>query len=319
MTDTRRPLVAAAALAAVYLVWGSTYLAIAVAVRALPPFLMLSIRFLLAGGALYLWSVRRAGRRPTLREWRSALIVGGLLLFVDNGAVAWAEHRHLHTGLAALLTATIPVWLVGLDAVVSRRRLGVQTLGGIALGLLGVGLLVGPSTASLDVPAVVAILLGTVSWAAGSLYARSAPLPERTDLSTAMQMLCGGLLLGVTGAFTETHQVHPGHFTPSALAAVAYLAVFGSLVAFTAYGWLLKNLSTKVVATHAYVNPVVAVLLGWLVLGEAITPVTVLAGAFVVASVCLLGVEPKRVTRPVLRLVRTAPAVARQQFLRLAA
>jgi drug/metabolite transporter (DMT)-like permease len=316
MADTRRPVLAVAALAAVYLVWGSTYLAVAVAVRALPPLLMLSLRYLLAGGALYAWAVHRGGRRPTLREWKAAFVAGGLLLFVDTGAVAWAEHRHLHTGLAALLTATIPVWFVGIDAAVTRRPLGLKTIAGVGIGLLGVALLVGPSTAWLDVAAVAAVLVGAVSWAGGSLYARSAPLPARSDLSSAMQMLCAALLLGIAGVATEPHHLHP---SAASLGALAYLVVAGSLLAFTAYGWLLQNVPARIVATHAYVNPVVAVLLGWLALGERITPTTLAAGALVVVSVVLLGVEPKRMTRPVLRLVRSAPIVARDQFARLAA
>ncbi len=318
----RPPVTAAAALAAVYLIWGSTYLAIAVAVRDLPPLLMLSFRFLIAGGALYAWSIRRGDRegdRPRLRHWRSALVVGGLLLFVDSGAVAWAEQR-IDTGLAALLTATIPLWLVGMDGIVTGKRLGAGAVAGMAVGLLGVALLVGPSASGLDLPGVAAVLGGTVAWAGGSLYARSAPLPRRRNVAAGMEMLAASVLLGITGVATgELGRVHPTHVSIAALAAIGYLVVFGSLVAYRAYGWLLLNVPTKVASTHAYVNPVIAVLLGSVFLGEPITAVTVLAGALVVLSVVLLIGLPKRERPPAIpsSIRLTTPALA--DFSRLAA
>jgi drug/metabolite transporter (DMT)-like permease len=317
MSLRRRPLVAAAAaLAAVYLIWGSTYLGIAVAVRSLPPLLMLSLRFLVAGGALYAWSARR-GTRPTVRQWRAAFVVGGLLLFVDTGAVAWAEQRHLDTGLTALLCSTVPLWLVGIDAGVSRKRLGGGTVAGIAVGLLGVALLVGPSASRLDLPAVAAVLGGVVAWAAGSIYARTAPLPERHELASGMEMIVAGLLLALASLVAgEPFRVHA--VSASSLAAVAYLIVFGSLIGYTAYGWLIRNIPTKIVSTHAYVNPVVAVFLGWLFLGEPITGTMVLAGALVVVSVVLLVGLPKR-EKPVPRVVRLPVRRPRPESSRVAA
>lgn len=318
----RRPLLAAAvALAAVYVIWGSTYLAIAVAVDSLPPLLMLSLRFLLAGGVLYAWSVRRGDRggdRPRLRQWRAAFVVGGLLLFVDTGAVAWAEQRHLDTGLTALLTATVPLWLVGLDAGLSGKRLSGGTVAGIAAGLLGVALLVGPSASGLDLVAVAAVLGGAVAWASGSLYARRAALPARRSLAAGMEMLAAGILLGFAGiARGEAAQFQPP--SAGALAAFAYLVVFGSLVAYTTYGWLLARVPTKIVATHGYVNPVVAVALGCLLLGEPLTATTVAAGALVVVSVVLLVGLPKRERpAPIPNTVRL-PVAPRSAFSRLAA
>jgi len=315
----RRPLVAAAvALAAVYVIWGSTYLAIAVAVESLPPLLLLSLRFLLAGGALYAWSVRR-GERPGPRQWRAAVVVGGLLLFVDTGAVAWALQRNLDTSLVALLCATVPLWMVGLDAGLSGRRLSRATVAGIGVGLLGVALLVGPSAAGLDLVAVAAVLGGAIAWAAGSLYARRASLHLRRDLSAGMEMLAAGVLLGVAAAVTgEGSDVHVP--SAAAIAAIAYLVVFGSLVAYTAYGWLLAHVPTKVVATHGYVNPVVAVALGCLLLGEPLTATTFAAGALVVLSVVLIVGLPKRERRlePIPSTVRL-PVPARSAFSRLAA
>jgi drug/metabolite transporter (DMT)-like permease len=317
----RRPLVAAAAaLGAVYLIWGSTYLGIAVAVRSLPPLMMLSLRFLVAGGALYWWSLRRGEARPSRRQWRSAFIVGGLLLFVDTGAVAWAEQRGLDTGLAALLCATIPLWLVGLDGAVSGKRLGRRTILGMAVGLTGVALLVGPSASGLDLPAVAAVLVGVLAWAGGSIYARTAPLPGRLELASGMEMIAGGLLLGVASLVKgEPFQVHA--VPASAVLAVAYLTVFGSLVAYTSYGWLIRTIPTKIVSTHAYVNPIVAVFLGWLVLGEPITGTVVAAGALILLSVVLLVGRRRRVRprpEPVAQ-VATLPIVRHPEAARIAA
>jgi drug/metabolite transporter (DMT)-like permease len=288
----RRPLVgAAAALGAVYVIWGSTYLAIAVAVRDLPPLLMLSLRFTIAGGILYAWSSRGA-RRPTRANWRAAFVVGGLLLVVDTGAVAWAEQR-LDTGLTALLCATVPLWLVGIDGVRSGTPFGRSRLAGLAIGLLGVAILVGPSASHLDLTAVLVVVLGTLAWAGGTIYARSAPLHERTEVAAGMEMLAAGLMLGVAGAAGgELRQV--GSVSPASLGALAFLIVFGSIVAYTAYAWLLRNVRTHVVATHAYVNPAVAVLLGCVFLGEPLSAATVLAALLVVVSVVLLIGIPRR-------------------------
>jgi drug/metabolite transporter (DMT)-like permease len=324
MSSLRRPGAAAViALAAVYVIWGSTYLGVAVAVRSIPPLLMLSLRFLVAGVILDAWSVRRGDRtgdRPGLRQWRAATIVGGLLLFVDTGLVAWAVQRGLDTGLAALLCATIPLWLVGIDGIVTGTRLSPGKVTGMGIGLIGVAVLVGPSAKHLDLPAVLAVLLGTIAWAGGTIYARSAPLPARPNVGAGMEMIAAGVLLAIAGAATgELGNVHPTHVAPAALGAILYLVVFGSLLAYTAYSWLLRNVSTTVVSTHAYVNPVVAVALGAAVLGEPVSGTTIVAGVLVVLSVVLIIGLPKRKRRePVPRPVGLAtPALA--DFSRLAA
>jgi drug/metabolite transporter (DMT)-like permease len=209
--------------------------------------------------------------------------------------------------------------MVGLDAGLSGCRLSRATVAGIAIGLLGVALLVGPSAAGLDLVAVAAVLGGAIAWAAGSLYARRAPLPRRRDLSAGMEMLAAGILLGiaavVTGEASEMHVPSVG-----ALAAIAYLVVFGSLLAYTAYGWLLAHVPTKVVATHGYVNPVVAVALGCLLLGEPLTATTLVAGALVLLSVVLIVGLPKRERplEPIPSAIRL-PVPARSAFSRLAA
>jgi drug/metabolite transporter (DMT)-like permease len=281
----------AIALGIVYVVWGSTYLGIAVAERTLPPLLMLAARFALAGGLLYAWSAWRgevALARPGRREWTAAAIVGGLLLFVDTGGVAWAEQR-VASGFTALLIATVPLFTAILDRTFFGVRLSFGAVAGIATGLLGVALLVGQST-HID-PVGAAVILGAgLAWAAGSAYARVAPLPTAPFLSASMQMLCGAVLLAVAGAaMGEVGRVHPAAISAGSLAAFGFLVVFGSLVAFTAYGWLLKSSAPSVVvSTYAYVNPGVAVLLGWLFAGEAVSGRELAAGAVILASVGML-------------------------------
>jgi drug/metabolite transporter (DMT)-like permease len=281
----------AVALGIVYVVWGSTYLAIAVADRTLPPLLMLAFRFGLAGGLLYGWSAWRgdvASARPGRKEWTAAAIVGGLLLFVDTGGIAWAEQR-VASGLTALLVATVPLFTALLDRTFFGIRLSLGALAGIATGLFGVVLLVGQS-AHVD-PIGAAVILGAaLAWAAGSAYARVAPLPKPPFLSAAMQMLCAAAFLAVAGAaMGEIGGVHPAAISASSAAAFGFLVVFGSIVAFTAYGWLLRSHASSVlVSTYAYVNPAVAVLLGWAFAGEAVGGRELAAGAVIVASVGML-------------------------------
>jgi drug/metabolite transporter (DMT)-like permease len=292
----------AAALGIVYVVWGSTYLAIAVADRTLPPFLMLSVRFLIAGALLYWWSARRgevAAERPGRRQWRAAAIVGGLLLVVDTGGVAWAELR-VSSGIAALIIASVPLFMALLDRAFFGVRLPLGSVAGLFVGLLGVGLLVGAS-GHIDVAGMVVLLGASFAWAAGSTYARVAALPKRPFLSAGMQMLCAGMMLAVVGiARGELGQVHLSAISNASLAAVLFLIVFGSLVAFTAYGWLLKNASTRLLSTYAYVNPAVAVLLGWAFVGEKVGGREIAAGLVILSSVALIAFarEPREQPEP---------------------
>jgi drug/metabolite transporter (DMT)-like permease len=229
-----------------------------------------------------------------LREWSAAAIVGGALLLVGNGGVAWAETR-LDSGLAALIVAIIPLWVAVLDRVIFGRRLSLWAIVGLVVGFAGVALLVRPG-GGVDVLAGLTLLGTTGAWAAGSLYARGAPLPQSPLLAAAMQMLCASVLLAVAGvAFGEPRQVHADAFSAKPVAAWFYLVLVGSLVAFSAYAWLLKNVKIGVVSTYAFVNPVVAVGLGSLFLGERITGTTLLAGASIVVAVILIvtGREPR--------------------------
>jgi drug/metabolite transporter (DMT)-like permease len=296
------------AFAAVYLVWGSTYLAIKIAIESLPPFWMAASRFLIAGALLYVWARRRGEARPTRVHWRSALIVGGLLLMGGNGGVVYAEQR-VPSGLAALLVATAPLWMVMLDgAGRGWRRPPVQVLLGVGLGLAGVALLVGPGRFAgghgIDPLGAGVLLFAELCWAAGSLYSRRAPLPASPLLGTAMEMLAGGACLLVAGLLAgEWQRLDLAAATPRSLLAVAYLVVFGSLVAFTAYVWLLRVSTPALVATHAYVNPVVAVFLGWAFAAEPVTGRTMLAAAVIVGAVMLIvtyraGPQPVAVEQP---------------------
>jgi drug/metabolite transporter (DMT)-like permease len=284
-----------AALGTVYVVWGSTYLGIMVGIRTMPPLLMSSARFLLAGAVLFLWGVRRGGR-PDPRGWVAAAIVGAALLLIGNGGVAWAETR-VDSGVAALVVAVVPIWIALLEWTVLRRRPRLQTVAGLVLGLTGVAVLVGPGGA-VDAVGGITIVLASLAWAAGSLYAQRAPLPSDHLLAAGMQMLAGGMLLGIAGAFAgEASQVQIPSW--ASVTAFAYLAVVGSLIAFTAYGWLLRNASAMLVATYAYVNPVVAVGLGAVVLSERLTPAMLLAGGTIVVAVFLIVTTRPRGARVV--------------------
>jgi drug/metabolite transporter (DMT)-like permease len=281
----------AAALGIVYVVWGSTYLAIAVADRSLPPLLMLALRFGLAGALLYGWSWWRgdlAEARPGRREWTAAAIVGGLLLFVETGGVAWAEQR-VSSGLTALLVATVPLFAALIDRTFFGIKLSVGAVAGIATGLLGVALLAGPS-ANIDPLGAIVILGGAFAWAAGSAYARVASLPSAPFLSASMQMLAAAAMLSVGATATgELGRVHPAAISSASVGAFAFLVVFGSIVTFTAYGWLLRSgAPSMLVSTYAYVNPAVAVFLGWLLAGEHVGGRELGAGAVVLASVGML-------------------------------
>jgi drug/metabolite transporter (DMT)-like permease len=282
----RSPAAVVAALATIYLVWGSTYLAIRVTDRTMPPLLMSSVRFLIAGLALYAFASR--GRaRPTLREWRAAAIVGAALLTIGNGGVAWVETR-LESGLAALIVAVIPLWFAVMDRAFFGRRLSTPTIAGLVVGFGGVALLVHPGGGAHVLP-MLALLVTTAAWAGGSLYARGAALPESPLLSASMQMLAASACLAVAGvAKGETRAIHADTFSTKPVIAFVYLVLVGSLIAFSAYAWLLKNVRVSVVSTYAFVNPVIAVALGTVFLNETIGWSTIAAGAAIVVAVVLI-------------------------------
>ncbi len=262
-----------AALAVVYVVWGSTYLGILLAIDTIPVFLSMGIRFVIAGGLLYVWAVRRGdvtGDRPGRRQWAAAALVGGLLFVGGNSLVAWSETR-VDTGIAALLIAAVPLWMALFDRVANGQGLSRSTLLGLLVGFGGVALLAWPSGPSrIDALGAAALLVSGAAWAAGSLVAGRTSLPQRPLVSSGMQMFAGGMLLmlvaGASGELTEV-----GHVSLTSVLAMVYLIVIGSWVAFSAYVWLLRAAPMSVVSTYAYVNPVVAVFLGWVVLSEPLS------------------------------------------------
>lgn len=283
------------AFAAVYIVWGSTYLGIRYAIETLPPFLMAGTRFSLAGAILFTWALLNGESiRSSFSQWPKALAIGGLLLLGGNGGVTWAE-KFIPSGFAALLIATEPFWVVVLNWALSRVRPNWKVLLGVFIGMAGVGLLVGDGLregitgSSISFLAVAVSLLASVAWAAGSVYASRYPIKASTSMASGMQMLGGGSLLLVFAlAVGDLQRLNLASASWVSIGAFFYLLVFGSLVGFTAYSFLLRNVSPARAATYAYVNPAVAVLLGWLLAGEPLTLRMLIAGAIIVCSVILI-------------------------------
>lgn len=301
-----------------YLVWGSTYLGIAIAVQTIPPFVMAAIRFLLAGAALLAWSILRSGGSfawPTRREWRDSAIVGGLLLGGGMGLVAWGEQT-VPSGIAALLIATMPVWVAILGGLFLGERLPRSAVAGIVVGFVGVAILVGPSVVggagALDPAGLVALIISPIAWASGSLFAsHRAVLPARPLVSTGTQMLTGGLVLAAMSIVSgEWQGFEPAAVSTDSFLAFVYLTLIGSLVAFTTFSWLVSIAPLALVTTYAYVNPVVAVILGAIVLHEPIDARTLVAGAVIVAAVALIVTARGRLQRPAPRpqLITPLPA-----------
>jgi drug/metabolite transporter (DMT)-like permease len=264
----------ALALGAVYLVWGSTYLAIRFAIETIPPFTMAGVRFTVAGWLLYALVRLRGAPAPTRRHWGSAAIIGALLLGMGNGGVTWAEQL-VPSGIAALIVATVPAWMVLFEWIrPDGTRPTLRVVLGLALGLAGIGLLVVAgqadfSAARIDLRGAGALLLAALSWAYGSIRSRSLDVPSSALQLTAMQMIAGGLLLLGVGVVTgEPARLEVAAVTRDSILALAYLIVFGAWVGYGAYVWLLRATTPAVVSTYAYVNPGIAVFLGWLVADE---------------------------------------------------
>lgn len=283
----------ALAFAAVYVIWGSTYLGIKFCLETIHTvFLMPGVRFVLAGSVLYAWACRGQAR-PTLVQWRDAAIIGGALLYIANGCVVWAQTR-VPSGLTALIVAMVPVCMVLLDWL--RRggtRPGPKVIAGLILGLIGIGVLTGPDNLAggkrVDPLGAAALVFGCFIWSAGSLYSRSGSKPRSPYLAAAMQMLAGGALHLTTGTLAgEWSKVDVSAISFKSYLALAYLMVFGSIVAFTAYMWLMQVSTPAKVSTYAYVNPLVAVFLGWGWGNEPLNPRTFLATAIIVTAVVFI-------------------------------
>ena len=293
--------------AAVYILWGSTYLGIRFAVASLPPLLMVGTRHLIAGALLYAFMRARGAPRPTAVNWRSAILLGTLLLLGGNGLVSLAEQT-VPSGITALMVAAVPFWMVLLNAAEKRSWPRVSVLGGLVLGVVGLAILVFPTGGQapdhVDPVGILMLLAATFSWGVGSLYAHRAQMPASTFLGIGMQMIAGGIMSWAVGlTIGEGSGLQVAAFTEKSLVALGYLVIFGSLLGFSAYVWLLKVTTPARASTYAFVNPVIAVLLGWALAGEALTWRVALAGATIVAAVGLnlfFGSSGDRKAAPVL-------------------
>lgn len=310
-----------AAFGAIYIIWGSTYLGIRIAIESLPPFLMAGTRFILAGGLLYAWARLKSGSpRPSRRDWLDAALVGGLLFLGGNGLVVWAEQK-VASGPAALIIATEPLWIVLLSLLApGAARPGGRAVLGLIAGFAGVALLMAPGLgqSAVDPIGAAALVLAALSWAVGSIYSQTVSTRARAAgagasrhafLWTGMQMLCGGSMQLIAGSLRgEWASAHPESMTMRSVLAFAYLVVFGSIVGFTAYSWLLSVCSAASVSTYAYVNPVVAVFLGWLLGGEHVGSMTLIAAAVIIGGVFLILHDQQRSARAArLETLETAP------------
>lgn len=281
------------AFAIIYLVWGSTFFAIRVGVHEVPPLLLASMRFLAAGLALYLWMLMKGERSPTLRQWLSASLLASLIFLCDYGLLFWAEQR-VPSGVAAVMLATIPVFMALAEIIFLRtQRLTFRLALALLIGIAGVAVLVSRSLnlggAPIDSTGALALLFAAVTWSIASVLTRKLPLPESKVMSSGAQMLAGGVMLAIAAAlFGEFHRFHPASVSREAWFALLYLIVAGSIVGFTAYVWLIHHQSVTKVGTYAYVNPVVAVIVGYFLGGEALSMRTILGTLFVLVSVVVI-------------------------------
>src|SRR6204780_312517 len=294
------------AFAIIYFVWGSTFLAIRVGVREVPPLILAAIRFSIAGLALYAWISARGEKQPTAREWRSASILGMVIFLFDYGLLFWAEQR-VPSGIAAVMLATIPVFMALSEIIFLRtQRLTIRLALALLIGLGGVGVLMSRALNLGDAPidkwGALALIFASISWSIASVLARKLPLPSSKVMSSGAQMLTGGILLTVAaGAFGEFRNFHPGAVSREVWFALLYLIVAGSIIGFTAYVWLIHHESPTKVGTYAYVNPIVAVLVGYFLGGEALGTRTIVGTLFVLVSVVVIT------TTQAQKVVATAP------------
>lgn len=283
------------ALLALYIVWGSTYLAILFAVETIPPFLHASLRFLVSGLILYTWRRLAGDTPPTSGNWKSTAVVGTALLLGGNGLVAWAE-KTVPSGIAALMISTSPFWLVLFESLrTGGTKPNWQTILGLVIGFSGVFILIGPAEitgaeGNIDPFGAMLLLLAPVFWSMGSIYARGADMPKSTLLSTGMQMLMGAVALFIVSVIKgELNGFSFDQVSTRSWLGLIYLITFGSLVGFVSYGWLLHNAPVSLTSTYAYVNPVVAVFLGYFFAGEALTGRILVATAIIIGSVILIN------------------------------
>jgi drug/metabolite transporter (DMT)-like permease len=301
------------AFAIIYFVWGSTFLAIRIGVHEVPPFLLAAMRFVVAGLALFIWSVARGEALPTLRQWSSALLLGVSIFILDYGLVFWAEQR-VPSGLAAVLMSMNALFMALAEILILRTQtLTIRLASALLLGVAGVAVLVSRTLhvggQPLDRMGAIALLIASMSWSVSSSLTRKLPLPSSKTMSPGIQMLAGGLLLFLTaGALGEFRRFHAAQVSRAAWLALLYLIVFGSIVAFTSYVWLIQRESPTKVGTCAYINPVIAVLLGYFFAGEPLGLRTILGTAFVLVSVLVISTTAARKRAPAIPDEKLQPA-----------
>ena len=285
--------------ASVYILWGSTYYAIRVGVESVPPYLLAGIRHLVVGLIFYPVVRLTAREKPTWAQWRTAFIVGCLLLGLGNGTVSWAEQT-VPSGIAALLVATVSLWMVLVDWMrPGGVRPAPRVIAGFLLGFAGMALLVGPkhlgNSDRVNPIGALALIAASLAWASGSIFSRHHPLPHSPLLSMAMQTLCGGTMLCLFAALSgETHNFHFAQVSARSWLGLLYLIIFGSALGFSAYVYILKHSTAAHVATYAFVNPVVALFLGWFLAGEPLSLRTILASAIILTAVILVITAPHK-------------------------
>ena len=291
-----------AALLAVYIFWGGTYLAMKFAVETLPPFLMAGIRFITAGVIVYVWQIVQGVEKPKAIHWKNATIVGGLLLFTGNGSIVWAEQM-VSSGLAAIIVAIVPLWMTLLAWLwQGEERPRGMVFGGLIIGFIGIILLVKNSggevsNGSSQWLGYLAVLFASVSWAVGSIYSRVAKLPSAPFMAIGMQMLTGGILCLLFGLLTgEASRFDLAQISLQSALSVGYLILFGSIIGFSAYIWLLKVADPTIVSTYAYVNPVVAVILGWVLADEQMTLQDGIGATVILLAVVIITNANSRIT-----------------------
>jgi drug/metabolite transporter (DMT)-like permease len=299
----------ALAFAAIYLVWGSTYLAIRYAVETIPPLVAAGIRHTIAGGVLLAWACAR-GYRPRREHWIAGIVLGALFFFVGHGTLHWAE-QHVASGLAALLIATEPMFILVLAWLSGQQRISRISALGLAFGVVGVAILTGAEVSAKNASLIglLAVLLGSLSWSAGVVISPKLKLPTDALARTAVPLVCGAVMLLTTAGITgEFRGLRWSAVSLKSIFGLGYLIVFGSIVAFTAYTWLLQRVPPAVVATHTYANPVVAVLLGWLLASEPLTARVAIASVAILAAIMLIRQGERRTERPI---VSAAPVKAK--------
>jgi drug/metabolite transporter (DMT)-like permease len=287
------------AFAIIYLVWGSTYLAISIGVREVPPFLLAAIRFFTAGLVLFLWALARGESSPTARQWKSISLIAILIFVIDYGFLFWAEQR-VPSGMAAVVTAIIPALMTISEILILKtQKLTIRLATSLFIGLAGVAILMSRTLnlggTPIDALGAIALIIASIGWAIASALLRKLPLPASKVVSSASQMLAGGFFLFITAAaLGEFHNFHPANVSGQAWLSLLYLIIFGSIIAFTAYVWLIHHESPTKVSTYAYVNPVVAVLLGYFLAHEPLGLRTILGSALILSSIIVITTMPAK-------------------------